>query len=88
MGAFARNALQPVARTYQDNMPDRVRDSVHNFGQRLRAPFVLANDVLKGNMGRAWTTTQRFIVRSTAQPSSRKARQVATRRTPTEQCCL
>jgi phospholipid-binding lipoprotein MlaA len=60
-----RNALQPVARTYQDNMPDGVRDSVHNFGQNLRAPFVLVNDVLQGNMGRAWTTTQRFVVNTT-----------------------
>jgi len=60
-----RNALQPVARTYQDNLPGGVRDSVHNFGQNLKAPFVLVNDVLQGNMDRAWTTTQRFVVNTT-----------------------
>lgn len=60
-----RNAVQPVARAYQDNLPDGVHDSVHNFGQNLESPFVLVNDVLQGNMGRAWTTTQRFVVNTT-----------------------
>ncbi|MDQ7249640.1 MlaA family lipoprotein [Dongia sedimenti] len=60
-----RNALQPVARAYQDNLPDGVRDSVHNFGQNLGAPLVLVNDVLQGNLDRAWTTTQRLAVNTT-----------------------
>ncbi|GAB2179760.1 MlaA family lipoprotein [Dongia sp. agr-C8] len=60
-----RNALQPVARAYQDYVPGGVRDSVHNFGQNLKQPFVLVNDVLQGNMDRAWNTTQRFAVNTT-----------------------
>jgi phospholipid-binding lipoprotein MlaA len=60
-----RNALQPVARTYKDNVPDGVRSSVHNFGQNLKQPFVMVNDVLQGNMSRAWSTTQRFVVNTT-----------------------
>jgi phospholipid-binding lipoprotein MlaA len=60
-----RNALQPVARCYQDTVPDEVRGSVHNFGQNLRQPLVLVNDVLQGNMSRAWNTTQRFVVNTT-----------------------
>jgi phospholipid-binding lipoprotein MlaA len=60
-----RNALQPVAHTYQNNLPGGVRDGMHNFGQNLGAPLVLVNDVLQGNMGRAWTTTQRFVVNTT-----------------------
>jgi phospholipid-binding lipoprotein MlaA len=60
-----RNALQPVARTYQDNVPDEVRDSLHNFSRNLKGPVVVVNDVLQGNMGRAWTTTRRFVVNTT-----------------------
>ena len=60
-----RNALQPVARSYQDTVPEDVRGSVHNFGQNLKQPLVLVNDVLQGNMSRAWNTTQRFVVNTT-----------------------
>ncbi len=60
-----RNALQPVARTYQDHVPDSIRGGLHNFSQNLKAPVVLVNDMLQGNMNRAWTTTQRFAVNST-----------------------
>jgi phospholipid-binding lipoprotein MlaA len=60
-----RNALQPVAHAYQDYVPDGARNSAHNFGQNLQQPFVLVNDVLQGNMSRAWNTTQRFVVNTT-----------------------
>lgn len=60
-----RNALQPAARTYQDYVPGGVRNGVRNFSQNLKAPVVLVNDVLQGNMNRAWTTTQRFVVNTT-----------------------
>jgi phospholipid-binding lipoprotein MlaA len=60
-----RNALQPVARAYQDYVPGGVRDGLRNFSQNLKAPVVLVNDVLQGNMGRAWTLTQRFAVNTT-----------------------
>lgn len=60
-----RNALKPTARFYQDNVPDDVQDGLHNFGRNLSSPVVLVNDVLQGNMGRAWTTTQRFAVNTT-----------------------
>lgn len=60
-----RNALQPVARTYQDYVPGGVRDGLRNFSRNLKAPVVLVNDVLQGNASRAWTTTQRFVVNTT-----------------------
>jgi phospholipid-binding lipoprotein MlaA len=60
-----RNALQPVARGYQEHVPGGVRDSLHNFSGNLKAPVVLVNDVLQGNMTRAWTTTRRFVVNTT-----------------------
>jgi phospholipid-binding lipoprotein MlaA len=61
-----RNALQPVARGYRDNVPGGVRDSLHNFSRNLNEPVILVNDVLQGNVSRAWTTTQRFVVNTTA----------------------
>jgi len=60
-----RNALQPVARGYQEYVPGGVRDSLHNFSRNLKEPVVLVNDVLQGNVSRAWTTTQRFAVNTT-----------------------
>lgn len=60
-----RNALQPVARTYQTYVPDAARNGLRNVSQNLQAPAVLVNDMLQGNMGRAWITTQRFSVNST-----------------------
>ncbi len=41
-----RNALQPVARSYQKNVPGAVRNSLRNFVGNLDQPAVLANDVL------------------------------------------
>jgi len=61
-----RNLLAPVARAYRDNLPQSVRSSVGNFAGNLRQPVVLTNDLLQGNVTRAWTTTQRFVVNSTA----------------------
>jgi phospholipid-binding lipoprotein MlaA len=60
-----RNALQPVARGYENYVPKRVRTSVHDFVSNLGEPGVAVNDVLQGSFGRAWTTTQRFAVNTT-----------------------
>lgn len=60
-----RNALQPVARGYQDYVPGVVRKRVHNFLGNLGQPEVAVNDVLQGNFGRAWNTTQRFAINTT-----------------------
>lgn len=60
-----RNVLKPVATAYNDYVPGRVRRSVHNFGSNLKQPGVLVNDLLQGNVRRAWNTTQRFVVNTT-----------------------
>jgi phospholipid-binding lipoprotein MlaA len=60
-----RNAFQPMARAYSGHVPEDLRRSVRNFSQNLGAPLVLVNDVLQGNMTRAWTITQRFAVNTT-----------------------
>lgn len=61
-----RNLLAPVSRVYRDNVPQSVRNSVGNFTRNLRHPLILTNDMLQGNVSRGWTTTQRFVVNSTA----------------------
>ncbi len=60
-----RNALQPVARAYEEYVPSRVRTSLHNFVANLREPGIAVNDTLQANFGRAWNTTQRFVINST-----------------------
>ena len=60
-----RNALRPVARGYNEYVPGAVRRSLHNFVSNLEEPGVAVNDVLQGNVSRAWNTTQRFVVNTT-----------------------
>ena len=60
-----RNALKPVARGYADYVPGRVRKSLYNFVGNLGQPAVAANDLLQGNISRAWNTTQRFAINTT-----------------------
>jgi phospholipid-binding lipoprotein MlaA len=57
--------FQPVAATYRFVLPIEVRDSVRNAVRNLRAPLILINDVLQGEMKRAETTLVRFLVNST-----------------------
>jgi len=60
-----RHILKPVANAYVDYVPDRARRCIHNFVSNLSEPAVLMNDLLQGNMSRAWTTTERFAVNTT-----------------------
>ena len=60
-----RNALRPVARGYAEYVPGAVRRSLHNFVANLEEPGIAVNDVLQGNVSRAWNTTQRFAVNTT-----------------------
>ena len=60
-----RNAMQPVARAYEDYVPSRARKSLHNFVSNLKEPGVAINDTLQANFSRAWNTTQRFVINST-----------------------
>jgi phospholipid-binding lipoprotein MlaA len=59
------HALQPVARGYQDHLPNRVRKSIHNFVGNLGQPSIAVNDALQGNFSRCWTTIQRFAINTT-----------------------
>ena len=59
------HAVQPVARGYEHYVPNRVQKSIHNFADNLSQPGVAVNDILQGNMTRAWNTTQRFGLNTT-----------------------
>lgn len=59
------HAVQPVARGYENHVPGRIRTSIHNFVDNLAQPNVAVNDLLQGNLHRAWNTTQRFGLNTT-----------------------
>ncbi len=63
--AVDRNVLQPVAEAYRDVIPQGFRVAVRNVLGNLRAPVILANDLLQGNITRARETLGRFMVNST-----------------------
>jgi len=60
-----RAILKPVARAYTTYLPDTVQHSIHNFASNFGEPVVLVNDLLQGNVTRAWVTTQRFAANTT-----------------------
>lgn len=57
--------LKPVALTYTMLVPDPVRTGLRNALFNLKAPVVLANDLLQGESERAGQTVQRFAINST-----------------------
>ena len=57
--------MQPVIAPYAVLPPER-QGNVDNFLHNVSTPIVLLNDLLQGNTDRAWVTTQRFFVNSTA----------------------
>jgi phospholipid-binding lipoprotein MlaA len=57
--------LKPVARAYVAGVSPELRQGIHNFTNNVGEPVVFANDVLQGNVERAWNTTQRFAVNTT-----------------------
>jgi phospholipid-binding lipoprotein MlaA len=54
--------IKPVTRGYVEQVPEGVRDGIRNFTNNLGEPIVFINDILQGNIKRAWNTTQRFAV--------------------------
>lgn len=58
--------VEPAAKIYNAVFPGFVRDGVQNFMRNLRAPLIIANDLLQGDIGGAGTATARFVINSTA----------------------
>jgi phospholipid-binding lipoprotein MlaA len=62
---FYRSVLFPFAKTYNENVPEPVRNAIENFVTNLGEPMVFANDLLQLRMNAAVTTAERFAVNST-----------------------
>jgi len=57
--------FRPVAWTYGKIVPNRAKQSVRHFVRNLKAPIVLANDLLQLEFRDAGVTLTRFLVNST-----------------------
>ncbi len=57
--------FRPVAYTYNAVVPDPGRTAISNFLDNLSSPIVLLNDLLQGEFGRAFDTTQRMLINTT-----------------------
>ena len=57
--------VRPISQIYIHLFPKIIRKGLRNFLNNLRAPAVLANDILQGEPKRAWDTTKRFSINTT-----------------------
>ena len=62
---FNHAVLYPVAKAYNDNIPEQVRDRVAAFAANLSEPMVFANDILQLRLKAAATTFGRFAMNTT-----------------------
>ena len=62
---FNHAILYPVAKTYNDTVPEAVRDRIDAFATNLSEPMVFANDALQLRPQAAATTLGRFAFNST-----------------------
>jgi len=63
--SFNHAVLYPVARAYNENVPEPVRDRIEAFSTNLSEPMVFVNDVLQLRPQAAATTLGRFAFNST-----------------------
>ena len=60
-----RHVLKPVAKAYNDTVPEGVRRGVSNVFGNLGEPIVVANDILQLKIRQAAQDTARFLMNST-----------------------
>ena len=60
-----QNVAHPVVETYREVVPEPARDGIHNMVTNLRAPIILANDVLQARPKKAVQTVARVVINST-----------------------
>jgi phospholipid-binding lipoprotein MlaA len=60
-----RAVVYPIAKAYNNTVPEPVRNSVENFTGNLSEPMTFANDILQLRVGAAVTTLGRFTLNST-----------------------
>jgi phospholipid-binding lipoprotein MlaA len=70
-GIFAFNnavdyvIIGPLAKIYDTIFPGFVKNSVQSFMRNLKAPLIVANSLLQGDVGNAGVATARFIINTT-----------------------
>ena len=57
--------LEPVARGYDDYVPESVQTGVGNFFENLRFPRYFVSDIVQLKFGQVWHHTSRFVINST-----------------------
>jgi phospholipid-binding lipoprotein MlaA len=62
---FNHDVLYPVAKSYNENVPESVRDRIDAFTTNLAEPMIFANNVLQLRPQAAATTLGRFALNST-----------------------
>jgi phospholipid-binding lipoprotein MlaA len=62
---FNHDVLYPVAKSYNENVPEGVRDRIDAFTTNLAEPMVFANNILQLRPQAAATTLGRFALNST-----------------------
>ena len=60
-----RHAIAPAARAYRAALPERVRESIHDFLNNLGEPLNFANSTLQGRFNYAGDSFVRFVLNST-----------------------
>lgn len=55
----------PVAKFYNNNVPEPARDGIHNALTNLNSPVVFGNNLLQGEPDKAANTLGRFVINST-----------------------
>lgn len=57
--------MEPIARGYRENIPDRVQLGIKNFFLNLRYPSYLVSDIIQGKFDQVLDHTGRFLINST-----------------------
>src|SRR5580692_2946835 len=60
-----RHAALPVTDAYNENVPHRVRGSLHNLLDNLGGPVTVANNLLQAQFENAGVAAGRFLVNTT-----------------------
>ena len=55
----------PIIRGYQEYIPKKIRDSIHNFANNIYAPITIINSILQGDGENAMASFSSFIINST-----------------------
>lgn len=59
------NILEPIARGYENTVPDFAQTGIGNFFANLRYPSYLVSDIVQGKFSQALDHTGRFLINST-----------------------